>query len=344
METSPFSKLPAELRLEIYGYVLSSPDDDGKCTYDHQDPKLPLWLASNNRRALTAVSSQMRTETSSLTYDFRNISSIPLVLNRYEPPCFHHSNREKVLMLWKYLSDPSGSFSARLEHLGDKVKTKIQQVEVCIGTWNVGWVVHDNVLIEWLTRNLARLVQSLVESDTQISLCFNFDYKKHRLEVKTNVALSISDIATAYRVFEDSIENETLAVEQKFVAGRHVYVLHKFRQYLNQCRVLLNEYLHTFESQIGAAGTERTSSKWALDIFFMDWSNSASSRSHMTSPGCSNTLLIEKRLPTTIKYRLQGYSFTGNFAIALRSITTSHQISQQLSTCNHMLLSRSTEE
>ena len=247
MENSPFSKLPAELRVQIFELVLYSPSDTGVLKYDNEGVKFDDWMIANHRRALTTVCRQFRAESYLIFYRLSKICFFPLELDKFEPGFFAARNREKELMMWEYLGNPLDSFAGLLFHLGDECKGNIETVDVCIGTWNANWASDRDALVVWLTRDLAGVLTLFEGSDARINLCFDMDLPRTYFNDRNTlpVSLPISDIAEAHHVLEDVIQRENQVATSWFP-----YISKKRRQILGQCYVSLKKYLDLLQRQI----------------------------------------------------------------------------------------------
>ena len=247
MDNSPFGRLPAELRVEIFEFALSSSNDTNVLIYDDEGPSFAPWVTANHRRALTMVCSQIRAESFPIFYRFNKLCFFPLVLDKFVPGFFHTDTGAKERALWEYLGNWLGPLSEFLDHLGEECMKQVEQVQVCIGTWNIHWASHRNSLMVWLTRGLAGILKLFRNSNAVVSLHFDFEYPQFAMDRRVrDVSLPISDIEAAYHVLEDVI-----AEEKEVTADQYLSLTKARRKHLDQCFVGLYQYLGFLEMAVG---------------------------------------------------------------------------------------------
>ena len=136
MDDSLMGKLPPELRLEIFEYVLYSELETGVIECDDKGPKLPPWMTTHNRRALTTVCRQLRAETFPRFYRCHKISFSSMILDKFQPGFFRTEDEGHLQMIWDYLGSPrtwQDSLCSWLYHVGPEVADNIETLEVHIG-------------------------------------------------------------------------------------------------------------------------------------------------------------------------------------------------------------------
>jgi hypothetical protein len=221
METSPLSKLPPELRLEIFEYVFDLEDETGVLECDDRGPKLPPWMVMNNRRALTKVCRQIRAETFPIFYRCHKISLCPMILDKFQPGFFRTDDEGHLQMIWDYLGPPQtwqGNLNSWLYHLGPEVVDEIKTIDIHIGVWEKSWIEEiPNPLIEWLNEALANIVRMFETSEIRVNLCFTLEIQHWAVHTHDYLRLPISEMSAAYdllskeciRRVEEAVENSS---------------------------------------------------------------------------------------------------------------------------------------
>ena len=93
---------------------------------------------------------------------------------------------------------------------------------------------------------LSILRQLFRDSNTQVNLCFDLDlprfyFNKHKV---SDVSLPISDLGAAHEALE-----KTMRREKHAATDRHAHSSGKRREHLDQCHMLLCDYLEFLERQ-----------------------------------------------------------------------------------------------
>lgn len=207
MVDSPFGSLPPELRVKIFEYVLYSPEANNVFEFDDKGPRSASWMTANNRRALTAVCSQIRTESFPICYRFDKIQFQPRVLDKYVPGSFL-MEVDKQHMIWNYLrplENWTETFSEWLDHMGDDTRKNIKTVDIHVGVWTKGWFSTENPLIVCLNRNLVGIVKLFEGSGTEVNLCCGLHDDTYWAKV-VDVSLPLTDMPKAYETLESFVE------------------------------------------------------------------------------------------------------------------------------------------
>ena len=248
MDNSPLGKLPPELRIEIFEYVLYSPLETGVFEWDNKGPSLAPWMTANKRQALTSVCRQIRAESFPRFYCFDKISFSAFILDRFQPGFFITDDLNKQRMIWKYLDSPKAwaeKLSEWLEHMGADIKKNIKTIDIHIGTWKKTWTSFQNTLMIWLTEALARIVQYFQGTGTNVNLCTllqTHDWWTEYVELR----LPISNIAVAYDTLNKTFQQK----KEKLCRNGHPSIHRREERAHDQCRDLMRAYLEHLDTWI----------------------------------------------------------------------------------------------
>lgn len=251
MDCTPLGKLPPELRLEIFEYVFDSEYEDRIVEWDDKGPKLPPWMTTNHRQALTMVCRQIRVETFPRFYQCNKISLRSISLDKFEPSFFITEDERHLQMIQDYLGSPSRwqeELCGFLSHVGPEVFNNITAVDIHIGTWDKSWAdQNSNPVMFWLAEALANVVRLLQSSGIEVNLCL-FIKTKHWARGGTYGELScpISDIHASYSALSDFIDRQKRDVAQ----SRHSWMQEELDKVWDESHEMLRSFLGGLDRKI----------------------------------------------------------------------------------------------
>ena len=246
MENSPFSKLPPELRVQIFEYVLYSRHETGVFEWDDKGPKLLPWMTADHRQALTMVCRDIRAECFPVFYRFERVCFYPLILNKFQPGFFVTGDIDTQETMWKYLGPLYNwpeRFSGWLSHMGDDIQENINGFEIHVGTFKRTWSSLENPLMARLTKDLASVVKLFGRTGTQVHLCFLLE--SHWSGRPSQVSLPISNMAAAHDALDECIERAKCLTTYNYGVLREAN-----ERYLDAGRDMIRAYLHHLDECI----------------------------------------------------------------------------------------------
>jgi hypothetical protein len=250
MDHSPFRKLPPEIRIEIFEYVLYSPSETGAFEWDDKGPTLAPWMTANKRQALTSVCRQIRAESFPIFYRFDKISFGCMVLNKFQPGFFVTDDENKQQMIRDYLG-PSSTWVEKLsdwlEHMGDDIRKNIKTIDIHLGEWKKTWTSFENPLMVWLTEALARIVRYFDGYGTQVYLCTLLQTHDFVTD-HVRLYLPVSNMAAAYDALNDAVQQKKEELKREYHRYPSLYRIHARAH--DKCHDMMCVYLEHLDARI----------------------------------------------------------------------------------------------
>ena len=248
MDGSPFRRLPPELRVRIFEYVLYLSDDTGTIVFDDKGPKLPTVTTQNHRQALTGVCRVTRAESYALIYNFKKLYFSPYTLDKYDPAFFWGSSLRMQQRIHDYLRSFTNwheIFTVWLEHVGPEIFNKIESLDVNIGGWKSGWSSVDSPVVVYIMEELAELVWLFRHSATTVNLGFNFDTGYWGPKDPLQMALPVSNMEFARCELDKRIQDG-----KDLVSQRHLRIWQRWSGFLDERSPMLHAWIACLESTI----------------------------------------------------------------------------------------------